>query len=88
METEYKYWQNSDTPFFIIRQLSFTSFECYDRLKDQWRDYPNGFREVSLNHECHKISEAEADRIITILRSTDTTGMRLKELRELVKAKQ
>ena len=85
MENLYTYWQNAESPFFIIRQVSFSSFECYDRKIDEWKKYPDGFREVSLNHECHSISEAEATRIIEVLRSTNTNGMSYKELCELIK---
>lgn len=85
MAEKYSYWQNSDTPFFIIRQISFSQFECYDRKIRQWRNYPDGFREVSLNHECHRISEVEALAIIRKLESTNTEGMSYQDLCSLVR---
>ncbi len=84
METKYTYWQNVDMPFFILRQLSFTGFECFNRRTGQWKDYPEGFREVSLNFECREIPEEEALRIVRVLESTDTNGMNSRELRALV----
>ena len=85
MSEQYIYWQNVETPFFIIRQISFSRFVYFDRKNHMWKDYPDGFREVSLNYECHKISESEAKRIVTILQSTNTDNMSYSELCALVK---
>lgn len=84
MEEQYVYWQNSETPFFILRQISFSKFECYDRVTRMWRAYPDGFREVSLNHECHRISETNVFKIIDRLQSIDTSHMDYKELCALI----
>ena len=85
MENTYTYWQSAEFPFFVIRQVSFSTFECYDRKTNKWKKYPDGFREVSLNHECHSISKAEANRIVEILRSANTEGMNCKDLCELIR---
>ena len=85
MEEQYVYWQNSETPFFLLRQISFSRFECYDRKTRTWRVYSDGFREVSLNHECHRISEEDVHKIIDRLQSTDTSHMSYKELCALIK---
>jgi len=85
MNSQYTYWQNSSTPFFIIRQTSFTSFECFDRKLKAWKKYPDGFQEVSLSHECHEITEAEANRIVSLLSELDTANMDYKALCNLVK---
>ena len=84
MNNQYTYWQNSSTPFFIIRQTSFTTFECFDRKTKTWREYSDGFREVSLNHECHEIPGEEANRIVSLLTDRDTATMDYKALCDLV----
>ena len=85
MSGQYIYWQNSDFPFSVIRQTGFSTFECFDHRLKAWKRYENGFREVSLNHECRQISEEEANRITDLLASVDTSGMDYKALCALVR---
>lgn len=59
------------SPFVIVKQTGFFEFERFDIDTKKWVDDPDEFYRVCEDCEYHVIDEAEANRVIDIIKGLD-----------------